>query len=142
MCKFILFTLSFVVICTSVAQGFTPKECYECFTHASWEDCVNKTIVQDCGLGDDMCIKGKMTFTKNSRADQIFFKTCANENECTTYEKDGAQAPTCLDKKRQGYSVDCFVTCCEDDLCNSAVHGQVVSVLLLLLPCAQAAFHE
>ena len=88
-----------------------------------------------------MCIKGKMSFTKNSRTDHIFFKTCANGNECTTYKKDGAQVPTCQDKKRQGYSVECSVTCCEDDKCNATVHGQVVSGLLVLLSCVQTALH-
>lgn len=107
----------------------------------SWEDCLNSAIVKECELGDDMCIQGTMTFTKNSTNDHIFFKTCANENECTTYEKDGAQVPTCEDKKRQGYSVDCFVKCCEDDKCNSGVSQQMVSGILLLLSCAHALFH-
>ena len=86
-----------------------------------------------------MCIKGKISFSKNSKTEHIFFKTCANGNECMTYEKDGTQVPTCQDKKRQGYSVECSVTCCEDDKCNGAVQGQRVSGLLMLVSCVLAA---
>ena len=116
-------------------------KCYECFNHASMEDCFNKAIEKECELGDDMCIKGVLSFAKNSTTGHIFFKTCAHENECTTYEKDGAQVPTCVDKRRQGYSVDCFVKCCEDDLCNAAVHEPMVSGILLMLSSAQALLH-
>ena len=107
----------------------------------SWKDCFDKAIEKDCEFGDDMCIKGQISFTNSSKSDHIFFKTCANENECTTYEKDGSQVPTCEDKKHQGYAVDCFVECCEDDMCNAGDHEQVVSWMLLLLyvSCVQAA---
>lgn len=86
-----------------------------------------------------MCIKGKISFSKNSKTDHIFFKTCANGNECTTYEKDGTQVPTCQDKKRQGYSVECSITCCKDDKCNAAVYGQRVSGLVMLVSFALTA---
>lgn len=119
--------------------GSSPNECYECFTHTSWEDCFNKTISRTCERGDYMCIKGKISFSKNSKTEHIFFKTCANGNECMTYEKDGTQVPTCQDKKRQGYSVECSVTCCEDDKCNGAVQGQRVSGLLMFVSCVLAA---
>lgn len=56
-----------------------------------------------------------------------------------TYEKDGTQVPTCQDKKRQGYSVECLVTCCEDDKCNGAVQRQRVSGLLMFVSCVLAA---
>ena len=86
----------------------------------------------------------KDRFTNNCKTDHVFFKTCANENECTTYEKDGTQVPTCEDKENQGYSVDCFVQCCGDDMCNynAGDHEQVVSWMRLLLyvSCVHALF--
>ena len=59
---------------------------------------------------------------KNYKSDHIFIKTCANENECTTYEKDGSQVPMYEDKRNQGYAVDYFVQCCEEDMSNSGDH--------------------
>ena len=119
---------------------FVGIECYECFTHASWEDCRSKMMVEECELGDDRCIQGELAFKNNSKTDRIVFKTCANEYECKIYDRDGARIPTCADRQRRGYSVDCRVTCCEDDACNTGVHGQTISVLLLL-PCVQMAFN-
>ena len=96
-------------------------------------------IVKDCERGDDRCIQGELAFNNINKTDLTLFKTCASEHECKIYEKDGDQVPTCVDRQRRGDSVNCRVTCCEDEKCNAAVRGQMVSVLLLAL-CVQTAF--
>lgn len=107
-------------------------KCFECFTHVSWEDCRDKMVVKECELGDDRCIQGEMTFMANNVTDRILFKTCASEYECKIYPMDAARIPSCADRQRRGFSIDCGVKCCDDDSCNIGIHGQVASVFLLL----------
>ena len=111
-------------------------ECYECFTHTSWEDCRSKMVAKDCEIADDRCVQGEMAFNNNNTTERIFFKTCTKEYECKIYERDGARIPTCAERQRRGFSVDCRVTCCEDDMCNSGVRSEMVSVLIFF-SCVQ-----
>ena len=104
-------------------------ECYECFTHISWEDCRSKMVAKDCEIADDRCIQGEMAFNNNNTIERIFFKTFTKEYECNFYERDGVRIPTCAEKQRRGFSVDCRVTC------NNGVCSQMVSILLFFFSC-------
>ncbi|KAL9985436.1 hypothetical protein ACROYT_G007846 [Oculina patagonica] len=93
----------------------TSRECYQCLSSLSWQDCNANRVKVRC-LTSNQCIK----VSGESSTEAAYGKGCAAT--CSA-----SDIPVCREP-----GVKCNVDCCSSDYCNGAP-GRMVSGLLLVV---------
>ena len=106
-----------MISCFAVFTG-AFLQCSSCTSSVSYEDCQNKTTVENCSSANDhACFQANVKFEKlGSDTIKSFEKGCLQIKDCETYNK--GEIGDCISAKQQGYDVDCKAKCCHEDECN------------------------
>ena len=96
-------------------------KCYQCATTTSYEDCDDIRKEVTCLSGLDRCFKGSVSVQGEGRSVVTFEKGCTTKHVCDNLE----DSLLCKDK------LECEISCCAGDFCNTAA-TQVVSFVVLI----------